>query len=293
MSSVDAFMELNHKLQSHMKYLCGRRGYEKLYKVDVGKGILWNAYLKGLPEKVRHEHKCSCCKEFIERYGELIGIREDYGLVSIWNFEGPSLYQQSLNNMSLIAERASIKNVFVTGLDYLGKHEKTIQSTQSYIAYEDRYLSVVNQTVTTKRGREHFRVCAARLGWGEKIHRYSDNKESNMTIYKERFRSNKKQLDGILYDLSESKVEALINSLDKRENNYLRGVLLLITRGVNVNVNDKEDPRITLLEDFISLQKDYYFNIGNKRDAFCWHHAPKVEAYLEVVSSIEKELVNG
>lgn len=79
----------------------------QLFRVQVEKEALWENYLAGYPEgtnpmfRVRTEHDCSCCKQFIRAVGDVVAII-DGKIVSVWDVLTPSEpgYQAVANHMS-------------------------------------------------------------------------------------------------------------------------------------------------------------------------------------------------
>lgn len=70
---------------------------------------LYEAYLNGFPAgPERQYHTCSCCQQFIERFGGLATINDDGHVVSaLWDYaEAPRHYQQAILEMERIVHRA-------------------------------------------------------------------------------------------------------------------------------------------------------------------------------------------
>ncbi|MGI4815965.1 MAG: hypothetical protein ACRYGG_21885, partial [Janthinobacterium lividum] len=63
-----------------------------LFKMDLQKNDLWDAYLASFPEgtnplrKERTEHDCQTCKNFVRHAGGIVSI-VDNRLVSVWDVE--------------------------------------------------------------------------------------------------------------------------------------------------------------------------------------------------------------
>jgi hypothetical protein len=80
---------------------------------------LYEAYLAGFADdQLRKEHTCSCCKNYITRFGGLVRVNEDGSLTSaVWEKDTvPEMYRQSVENMLKIIERSKIKKVFISSL---------------------------------------------------------------------------------------------------------------------------------------------------------------------------------
>lgn len=63
---------------------------------------LWDAYINNFPLGERDYHQCSCCRQFIEKYGSLVTIGSSGSLVPVmWDIErAPSRYRASVSIMA-------------------------------------------------------------------------------------------------------------------------------------------------------------------------------------------------
>lgn len=88
-----------------------------LFTVDAGD--LYAIYLDNLPPEERQHHACHCCKQFIERFGNLAIITEDGAIGSpLWGgaeagLDIPDVYQQSALEMMRAVQRGKITGVFL------------------------------------------------------------------------------------------------------------------------------------------------------------------------------------
>lgn len=90
-----------------------------LFETDVDKDYLWEEkYLGSFPKgtnpifRERTEHDCSCCKSYIRSVGNVIGIKDDLSIVSIWDFITDSTYQPVMNAMSEYVKSKPIKGFY-------------------------------------------------------------------------------------------------------------------------------------------------------------------------------------
>ena len=66
-----------------------------LFRVDLSKDDMWNTYLKSFPEgtnpvyRKRTEYDCSCCRHFIRDVGNVVAVRPDGTLMTIWDNTTP------------------------------------------------------------------------------------------------------------------------------------------------------------------------------------------------------------
>tara|TARA_R110000787_G_scaffold44901_1_gene109783 strand:- start:5717 stop:7285 length:1569 start_codon:yes stop_codon:yes gene_type:complete len=87
---------------------------------------LWKEYLASFQgELSRQEHKCSCCKNFIRKYGSMVVISEE-GLVSSPLFDTSEVYgafDKVVSNLSKLIKKRAVDNVLLSKLDILGTKE--------------------------------------------------------------------------------------------------------------------------------------------------------------------------
>lgn len=128
------FKEFNTVLQQHCMEMFKTEG--KLFTVDIDKDELWNLYLDSFPAgtneifRERKEHDCSCCKQFIRSFGNVVCIK-DNKLVSIWDFDPKdTTYAPVVKVLSRYIKKAEIKDVFVTKEFKFGV-EKNYEQTES------------------------------------------------------------------------------------------------------------------------------------------------------------------
>lgn len=107
-------------VRAHFATIIGDR---PLFRVNVGRHDLYEAYLAGLPTKtLRQHHTCSCCRQFISRFGNLGVVNEDGSLTSaLWDAsqcEEP--YAGSVAAMQRIVEKGRIRDIFLTDIPVWG-----------------------------------------------------------------------------------------------------------------------------------------------------------------------------
>lgn len=93
---------------------------KQLYKVHVDG--LWDLYLENLPEDGRFVYNCRACKNFVERYGNLV-IIDDKGNVEsvLWGAYVPSYFRKAVETMNAyIKTNAKVSNVFISDVKTLG-----------------------------------------------------------------------------------------------------------------------------------------------------------------------------
>lgn len=95
-----------------------------LFRTDVDKEILWDAYLNTLPsyDGGRDHYNCNACRHFIQRYGGLAIIGAD-GIIrsALWDKDDfPYFFKPSAKKMKELVENANIMDVFKTDERTLG-----------------------------------------------------------------------------------------------------------------------------------------------------------------------------
>lgn len=112
------FKEFRNVMQKHVTKMFETDS--KLFVMDVDKDELWDLYLDSFPQgtneifRERREHDCSCCKQFIKNFGNVV-ILKNNAPISIWDFKtNDSTYQPVINALSMFVKNTIVKDVFVT-----------------------------------------------------------------------------------------------------------------------------------------------------------------------------------
>jgi hypothetical protein len=131
---------------------------DDLFEVDLPKGALNDAYLAALPEELRQEHTCNCCRSFLNNYGNVVALK-DGRVLTLWDFEVEYPYNNVPAALHKLVSEAAICDYFVTTEKHLGtdfnvqlKDGKTIRWTHFYaqLLEEKRLRSAVS--VDTVKG---------------------------------------------------------------------------------------------------------------------------------------------
>ncbi len=121
---------------------------DNLFVVDISKEQLWDAYQISFPEGTndiyieRPKHDCQCCKQFIRNVGAVVSI-VDNQLVSVWDIEIDSFYQDIANTMSKLIKSAAILSPFIRAESKYGL-ESNIQllADNSTITWDHFYAKI-------------------------------------------------------------------------------------------------------------------------------------------------------
>lgn len=117
--SNDGYFEFEAILAKNFEEIT--KTHKVLYKVKVDD--LWNIYLNNLPEEGRQHYNCNACRHFIERYGNLVIIDNDFGGIksALWDIQVPPFFMKSVRAMNRYVKSAyKITGIFVSDADQLG-----------------------------------------------------------------------------------------------------------------------------------------------------------------------------
>ena len=109
------FETIKHKVQQRFQDLL----QGELLKVQLEKNQLFDAYLAALPEDLRQEHNCNCCKSFLNHYGSLIAIK-DGEVQTLWDFEVEAPYNDVPAALAAIVKENANIGAFVSSFAKLG-----------------------------------------------------------------------------------------------------------------------------------------------------------------------------
>lgn len=150
---MSEFKEFKKAMQSQFKLMTD--SCDKLFVTDIGKDVIWDTYLESFPAgtnniyKERREFDCTCCKQFLRPYGNIVSIK-DNKLVSIWDIKGLKYpFNVVAEKLSILVKSAPIKNIFVTKLAKLGvdKNRQLIEG-QPVRTWEHLYFELPKEYVS-------------------------------------------------------------------------------------------------------------------------------------------------
>lgn len=118
------FTEMRNKLMEHFNEMA--KDIDHLFEVAVDKDELWNLYLDSFPVgtneiyRVRREHDCSCCRQFIKTIGNAVTIK-DNKIETIWDFRtDDTTYQPVLNALSAYIKSHAVSDIYVSKFKKIG-----------------------------------------------------------------------------------------------------------------------------------------------------------------------------
>jgi hypothetical protein len=125
-----------------------------LFEVDLDKDELWNLYLDSFPTgtneiyRVRREHDCSACRQFIKKIGNVVTIQD--GVVkSVWDFETNDIeYKPVMETLAAFVKSRSVSDVWINKFPTIGIDTNYEQSEDGkIIEWEHFYLEIPSKFV--------------------------------------------------------------------------------------------------------------------------------------------------
>lgn len=145
------FKKFKTEMQKHFKKIT--KDVNTLFEVEVDKDELWSLYLNSFPEgtneifRNRSEHDCSCCRQFIKNFGNVIAI-ENGIITNIWEFETNSeTYQPVVNALSQYIKSKNVSNIYVSKIKKIGTNFNFEINTKTPIKWEHFYIELEDKFV--------------------------------------------------------------------------------------------------------------------------------------------------
>lgn len=113
------FQTFNHVLQEHIAQML--KDTPVAFVADITGDELWEAYLAAFPEgmnplfRKRREYDCSCCRNWMRRFGNVITVDSEYNVITAWDLDAQDAdWQQIANTLASLVKSRGIAGVFVT-----------------------------------------------------------------------------------------------------------------------------------------------------------------------------------
>lgn len=127
-----------------------------LFEVDLDKDELWNLYLNSFPAgtneiyRVRREHDCSACGQFIKKIGNAVIIKEN-AIRTVWDFDsGSAEYQPVIDALSAFVKSKFVSDIWFTKFQKIGTDVNFEPlDNGKVIKYEHFYLELPSKFVNT------------------------------------------------------------------------------------------------------------------------------------------------
>lgn len=143
-------------------------------KPFIGASSLYDAYLYMLPENLRQQHTCNCCRQFFERHAGLVTIDEDGNLLPImWQHAGDDdsaaklgVYGDVVKTLRHLVAESNVTGVFASsakdwGIEMAGGFTHLHVKPAAGQIHKDRLKAPHEVTALSK---EHFRTLSHGLG---------------------------------------------------------------------------------------------------------------------------------
>lgn len=269
--------------QAQFNRLCERN---VLFRSTVTGREVWNAYMQGFGEDPifrdpqSSEHNCNTCRNFFERYGNIVAVDADLNIITMYDGETTDEYRESFRRMSELLKSKPVANVFVETFDYLHKapYEQTKKTKDDFALGVSKNLKQYTQEEADKYGVvkagfvytfEHFMVRLPR--------RFVSFTADTVESLQARHREDKTQLER---GLNEIGVDTLALVAD------------LINQGSLLN----GDTYLPKVEDYLTKAREYADIPQEKRDAWLWitsYKYPFARFRTELIGTLCTELADG
>lgn len=95
-----SFSQFKKHFQDNVTKVLASVTHKHFYKLDVAKEDIWSAYIDGFADPTfKQEHVCNCCRYFLQQYGSLVVIDNEYNIVNFWNFQTLPEFQPSVDRI--------------------------------------------------------------------------------------------------------------------------------------------------------------------------------------------------
>lgn len=91
-----------------------------LFVVDLGRSALYEKFIDSLPEELHQQHNCSCCRSFLRRYGNVVGLDDAGNRYTVWDFIIDNEYSLVPKALAEIVHSAKIVGEFFPNETVLG-----------------------------------------------------------------------------------------------------------------------------------------------------------------------------
>ena len=125
------FFNFNQLIVNQLNKMCK---LSNLFITDIDTEKLWDLYLNSFPAGTneiyltRRAFDCSCCHNFVRRYGNIVAIDDSNNLISMWDINPDYPYNEVVPKLANYVKSAPIKSLFLSEEKVMGV-EKTIQTT--------------------------------------------------------------------------------------------------------------------------------------------------------------------
>ena len=125
------FFNFNQLIVNQLNKMCK---LSNLFITDIDTEKLWDLYLNSFPAGTneiyltKRAFDCSCCHNFVRKYGNVVAIDDSNNLISMWDINPDYPYNEVVPKLTNYVKSAPIKSLFLSEERVMGV-EKTIQTT--------------------------------------------------------------------------------------------------------------------------------------------------------------------
>lgn len=168
----EKFEEMRNDMIQHFKEMSHN---EYLFLVDFDKEELYNLYLDSFPEEIKGVyrekawHDCTVCRRFLQQYGGIVTINEEYEPVTLFGFETLPEYQMVMDKLDEYIKGCKIKSTFYSSREELGVLENFEQLDDGTVSKHSHfYLEIPNFYIRD----------------GKKIDKFKSDDEASKDVFK-------------------------------------------------------------------------------------------------------------
>lgn len=127
-----------------------------LFVTDVDTEVLWNKYLDSFPAgtnniyKVRRGFDCSCCHNFVRRYGNVVAIDSDCNLMTMWDILPEYPYNAVVPILAEYVKTAPIKSLFLSEEEKMGVEKSSQLTDNGILTWNHFYYKPDKKFVNTR-----------------------------------------------------------------------------------------------------------------------------------------------
>lgn len=106
-----SYADFLHGLQARFEARLKEGGDQVFDTTATG---LFDDYLAALPAELRQRHTCSCCQNFVRRFGGLVTLAADGRQTPLlWGDDAPGIHRAGVAAMAAAVRRATVRGVFL------------------------------------------------------------------------------------------------------------------------------------------------------------------------------------
>jgi hypothetical protein len=145
-----SFPQFKKDFQDNVTKVLKSVTHKDLYKLDVDKAEIWSAYIDGFVDPAfKQEHVCNCCRHFLQHYGGLVVIDNEYNTVNFWNFKTLPEFQASVDRIRDLLTNKTIVSKFYSNVLGLGTDKSSIWH-HLYLKLDNPFRTTPSLSIGTK-----------------------------------------------------------------------------------------------------------------------------------------------